>query len=76
MNRKTDRRGQERERQSQLAEDTKQEDCCSGQELPLEALEGKEDRRAGQKSRQRVASPRACESCRGRAGPGQGARQG
>lgn len=72
VNRKTDRRGQERERQSQLAEDTEQEDCCSGQDLPLEALEGKQDRRAGQKNRQRVASPRACESCRGSAGPGQG----
>lgn len=54
MNRQTHRKGQERERQSQLAEDTKQEDWCRGQELPPAATEGKQERKAGQKKGQRV----------------------
>lgn len=52
MNRQTYRKGQERERQSQLAEDTEQDDWCSGQELPLEALVGEtgEENRAEERT--------------------------
>lgn len=77
MNRQTHRKGQERERQSQLAEDTKQEDLCRGQEPPPAAIEGKQERKAGkQKKGQRVVEPQSPQVLRRQCWPQAGHLQG